>query len=267
MSEEVPGARPRKKGRSPSYPAIDLRAAIKRAEALYAHEKMHPAPIGAIVSHWGYATHKSGIASVQYASLKKFGLLTEEGSGDNRLGMLTPLANAILHNPDESERADAIRTAALTPEIHRELWDQYGLDLPSDANLRYRLSERGFTDSGAEEFVKEYKATISFAMTGIEDDPREGNQLDTTDRIEPSTVGPTEGAPKEPVLSAPEHARGSANPRTRRHAIPLIGGKQVILEGDFPLTEAAWAGFMAVLEAFKPGLVEGEHPSSQAGGE
>lgn len=44
--------------------------------------------------------------------------------------------------------------------------------------------------------------------------------------------------------------------RTSRHAIPLIGGKQVVLEGEFPLTEEAWSGFMAILQAFKPGLVE-----------
>jgi len=51
-----------------------------------------------------------------------------------------------------------------------------------------------------------------------------------------------------------------------RHAIPLVGGKQVILEGEFPLSEAAWQGFLAVLQAFKPGLVEAEGattPSSE----
>jgi hypothetical protein len=31
--------------------------------------------------------------------------------------------------------------------------------------------------------------------------------------------------------------------RTARHAIPLVGGKHVVLEGEFPLTEAAWQGF------------------------
>lgn len=258
MSEDVAAQRSPKKGRSPSYPAIDLQAAIKRVETLYSHEKMHPAPIGAIVSHWGYTSHKSGIASVQYASLKKFGLLTEEGSGENRLGKLTQLAFAILHNPDEAERANAIKTAALTPGIHRELWDQYGLDLPSDANLRYRLvTERGFTDAGAEDFVKEYKATLDFAMTGPADEPDDDNEAEgPADEVAPSSAAQGVGGAMEPQSNIPVHPRAAANSRTSRHAIPLVGGKQVILEGEFPLTEAAWAGFLAVLEAFKPGLVE-----------
>jgi transposase-like protein len=38
--------------------------------------------------------------------------------------------------------------------------------------------------------------------------------------------------------------------------VPIIGGEAVIVEGQFPITEAAWAQFMAVLNAMKPGLVQ-----------
>lgn len=268
MSEVAIGNRSAKKGRSPSYPAIDLQAAIKRAETLYAHEKMHPAPIGAIVSHWGYSSHKSGIASVQYASLKKFGLLEEEGSGDNRLGKLTPLAYSILHNPEAADRDAAIKQAALMPGIHRELWNQYGIDLPSDANLRYRLvTERGFTEAGAEDFVKQYKATLSFAMTTQDEDAEASDATRESDGGEAEEPGSSDPGVSDGVLTRPVQSRLAPRPRTRTHAIPLIGGKQILLEGDFPLSEEAWAGFLTVLDAFKPGLVEAAQGTEHAEGE
>jgi len=266
-----------KKGRSPSYPGIDLQAAIRRAEALYAHEKMHPAPIGAIVGHWGYTTHKSGIASSQYAALKKFGLLTEEGSGNNRQGKLTPLAYSILHNPNEPERSAAIREAALNPQIHRELWEMYGADLPSEATLRYRLvTERGFTEAGADDFVKEYRSTLDFAMT--QGDMRDGSDKDEV----PDETNSGEGDGESEVdagsngsnthqqtgghgpgddsgqTSKPVHTPNALHPHLTRIPILLVGGQQIVIEGQFPITEAAWDNFLAVLNAFKPGLVEAQ---------
>ena len=37
--------------------------------------------------------------------------------------------------------------------------------------------------------------------------------------------------------------------------VPVIGGAPVPIEGEFPISEAAWSQFMAVLNAMKPGLV------------
>ena len=41
-----------------------------------------------------------------------------------------------------------------------------------------------------------------------------------------------------------------------RFTIPLPGGRQVAIEGDFPLTGAEWTLFAGVLEAMKPGLIQ-----------
>ena len=40
--------------------------------------------------------------------------------------------------------------------------------------------------------------------------------------------------------------------------VPIIGGSPVMVEGEFPISEAAWSQFIAVLEAMKPGLVKPE---------
>jgi len=252
-----------KKGRSPSYPAIDLEAALARARSLYKQERMNPAPISAIVGHWGYSTYKSGAAAVQYAALKKFGLLSEEGSGEHRQGKLTDLAFAILHHPDEAERSKAIEQAALMPSVHRELWDAYGLDLPSDATLRYWLvTQRAFTDAGAEDFIRQYKATIEYAkgqgaLQASADRPADVAHAPADSEGESET-----DEPKESGVFIVGSSRRPTGRRVTRIPIPLVGGQQVFIEGDFPITEEAWANLLGVLEAFKPGLVRSDPDAS-----
>jgi hypothetical protein len=49
-------------------------------------------------------------------------------------------------------------------QMHQELWERWGRDLPVDAELRhYLLLDRNFNENGAEDLIKEYKATISYA--------------------------------------------------------------------------------------------------------
>jgi hypothetical protein len=53
------------------------------------------------------------------------------------------------------------------------------------------------------------------------------------------------------------------NSSVRFFAIPLPGGRQVAIEGDFPLTEAEWDLFAGVLAAMKPGLIQEPAPKGQ----
>src|SRR5215510_220703 len=55
-----PAERRRSLKRSPSYPGIDLEAALKRAREVYVHEKQHDAPVESVVMHWGYSPRSSG---------------------------------------------------------------------------------------------------------------------------------------------------------------------------------------------------------------
>jgi hypothetical protein len=47
----------------------------------------------------------------------------------------------------------------------------------------------------------------------------------------------------------------AADLSTFRFVIPLPGGRHLLIEGDFPVSEAQWDQFIAVLDAMKPGLV------------
>lgn len=161
MEEE----RRKKKGRSPSYPAISLKIAIEKASMLYQKEGRHATPTGTALSDMGYST-TSGAGIVALAALKKFGLVEDEGSGMDRVVKITDLALDIILNPndDSSEKMQAIQHAALIPPIHSELWREFEGSLPSPANLRHNLiRKRNFTDSGANEFIRQFSETIALA--------------------------------------------------------------------------------------------------------
>lgn len=245
-SAETPARR--SMGRSPSFPAINLETAIRRARELYERERQHPTPVEKIVQYWGYKG-MTGPASLSLAALKKFGLMADEGKGAERRGRLTHLAVDVIANPDSQARSAAIKQAALTPSAHRELWERYAHSLPSDASLQWELvRQRGFTESGAEDFIREYRQTVAFA------------QLEASDRASGATANEDDDAHAADDDAPPPHTSAlQAEPRTSsagtRYPIPIFYGKAVVIEGEFPLSEEDWSQFMAVLSAMKPALV------------
>lgn len=255
-SSAPPRAHRGSKGRSPSYPGISLRQAVERARTLYENERRHSAPMGVITGYWGYRSPKTGPASVAFAGLKKHGLLDEEGSGDERSARLSELALEILLNPDP--RA-AIQRAALMPPIYREMWEEHGRNLPSDDTLRWRfVSQRGFTETGFEEFIRNYRATIDYAQLAT---PEGGaplaNDLPTTeeDLAEDAVGQPRQEPTMAPAGGSDRVASLGSRPEALRIPVPLVDGPPVVIEGEFPITEAAWTQLLAVLTAMKPGLV------------
>lgn len=243
------GAAP--KGRSPSYPGVDLGAAIQRAEQVYQHERSHAAHYDTIVRHWGYSP-KAGPGRVTFAALKKFGLLIEEGSGTARRGRLSDLALQIIQDqrPNSAERLEAIQRAALMPPIHRELWDTYQGALPSDDNLRYTLlRERNFTETGAGEFIQQFRATIAFARL---DERASMPRMDGGKRQTPP--GPGTGRDSSTLLEEPP------DPRAQSMPLPIAPGEYAVIQGAFPFTEEKWEQMLLVLQAMKPALVVKQAP-------
>jgi hypothetical protein len=169
--ETVPGggssvkpAKP-KKDRSPPYPAIGLREAIDRARQFYTFARKNPARTTDAMKHWGFSEKSSGGRQV-IASLLKFGLLEEEGRGEDRHIKLSRLALDILldEQPESAERDELIQRAALRPKIHAHLWGKYGSEMPSEVVLRtYLIKDMEFTDTAVNDLIAEYKETIEFA--------------------------------------------------------------------------------------------------------
>ena len=151
--------------RSPAYPYLALPEALERTAQLRRAEGRHAISVGVAMQHWGYKAESStGYSCI--AALKKFGLVDEEGVGEHREVRLSALALALLLDAGEgsSERATALRTAALNPRIHAELWERYGPELPSDQTLRrFLLLEKSFNEASVDEFISEYRATVAYA--------------------------------------------------------------------------------------------------------
>ena len=250
------GARRRPKGRSPSYPGISLRTAVGRARLVYEKEGRHAAPDSANTGHCGINSPTTAPPTHTYTALVKIGLLEAEGTGRDRTGKLTPLALDILLNP---EPLPAIQKAALLPPIHREMWEHYGYSLPSDENLRYRMvAQGGFTETGFQEFIRQYRDTIAFAQLPSADslngetDPSGGQDDDHKAQLPPDDLLPP----------PPKDRRGGVSGNVLTIPIPIVGSKQVTIEGEFPISEAAWTQFLAVLNAMKPGLVRDPEPGN-----
>jgi hypothetical protein len=159
---------PRKQvGRSPRYPGIDLERAVERAHTLFDKESHYAANTQIVLQHWGYAP-KSGGGAVTLAALKAFGLIDTVGTGDRRTAHITTLAEDILNADNPLIREEALRKAALSPQAHRDIWENYGASLPSEVSLEAWLRrDKGFTPGGARELIAEYKKSIAYAgLTG-----------------------------------------------------------------------------------------------------
>lgn len=253
----------RKRERSPSYPAISLGPAVEKAKELYKVEKSYLAPIDTILKHWGYRP-KSGAGLVAVAALLKFGLLEDEGSGPARKAKVTDLAQRIIRDTREQspERESLLRDAALRPQIHSELWDRFGSSLPSDSNLHHTLIfEYGFTDGGADEFIRQFKETIVFVGLGdeTEDDVMATSTL-------PAVLGYAQ--PVSPTRRASETITTHAPiPGGRVLSIPISGSDQwPTLHLPGRISEADWQQMIAVLQAMKPGIVAVEAVAAIAQG-
>ena len=169
MAVDLAVSSKRNRTRSPSYPYLDLAAALEKAAVLWRAEGRHAVPVSLAMQHWGYKEESStGYSCV--AALKKFGLVDHEGMGETRQVRLSGLALGILldKDPGSADRRDALRRAALGPRIHAELWERYGAELPSDQSLkRFLIVDRAFNEAAVDELLEEYKQTMTFAGLGV----------------------------------------------------------------------------------------------------
>jgi hypothetical protein len=130
------------------------------------------------------------------------------------------------------------------------LWERFGGSLPSDSNLHHTLIfEYHFTDNGATEFVRQFKATIAFAKLGDDDDVPPSREVSL----------PTVVSHAEPVTArrVPESVTTYVpSPSGRALPIPIMGSDQwPTLYLPSRISEADWNQMIAVLQAMKPGIV------------
>jgi hypothetical protein len=249
MADETsPQTYKKKRQRSPGYPGISLESAIERAQVILDKEGRHWIPVDVVLRVWGY-NPASGIGLVSLSALLKFGLLEDEGTSSARQVRLTDLARRIILDlPESPERMEAVRTAALNPDIHQALWRKYeGRLPPSDEGLKVFLRrDLNFTDRAVAEFIPQFRKTVDFAQLD------ESVSLESDDYKD---LGRPMTATAATAPTSREPAPTSGNRRTTTVQVPLAGGDWVFVQAAFPLSPGDWEQFLRVLEVMKPGLV------------
>lgn len=160
--------------RSPAFPYIALDAALERAKTIYERVRDHAQPREVLAKAYGKPATSS--ATIQtFATLGQYGLLENVVTPTGRRMRVTRLAQDIInpHAP-AAKIAQGLKVAALHPTVFRELYEKFGTATIDDSVPLYyltneRLHEHGlaFSDKGAKDVLRVYRATLAFA--GIEE--------------------------------------------------------------------------------------------------
>lgn len=252
-----------KRKRSPSYPYINLQQAVDLMRRFYEVEGSRFTPVSVALEHMDYrATSGSGVRVL--ATLMQFGLLEAEGTRENKRVRVSELGLTILEAPDEDTRLSAIQEAALTPDIHDQLWHRWDLadnPLPSDSTMRFvLLKEYGFQKNAVDSFIDEFKDTYAFAQLD-----RESQQ--PADQV-PNREFISERPNVVPQRSAVSPAGGYVPGGMKEHTIQLIGQPMARLLLPHPLSERNLEHLINWLRLMGPALTVPEDdeydPSDQA---
>ena len=148
---------PRKK--SPRAPSIALDEALERALKAYDKARLHPTATELVVQNMGYKTANSGTALSAIASLRYYGMIDRPSDG---MLAVTQDLESYKYTPDDALKRSLLRAFLVRPPLFAELLAQYASGLPSDANIRYELIQRGFLPASAEAAVGVFRRSVEF---------------------------------------------------------------------------------------------------------
>jgi len=142
--------------RSPNYPYISLPAAIERVRKIYDKEHQGRMSKTVVAQHLGFGG-LNGISMSVVSALGKYGLLA---SINDDMQVSDDALSILVDPPESEERAQAIRRAALKPELFTELHKHFGGTVPSDVNLLAYLQKHKFTANAATLAAKSFRETM-----------------------------------------------------------------------------------------------------------
>ncbi len=214
--------------KSPRAPSIALQQAIEGAIKIYEKERRHAAPVEAVAQHLGYKNANNGAAVKALASIRYFGLL--ERPSDGMLAVAKDI-ETYQFAPNPSLRQDLIRRWLKAPQLFADLLEKYKDGLPSDANLRFEFSQRGFLPDGVESAVSVFRNSVEFARYfELRPDPIENEGRPAPQEVEPE--------PRSPQVAEPEPQQREADSKSDRIPIRLPGGRRAWLEVPTPFYAA-----------------------------
>ncbi len=238
--------------RSPGYPIISLKEAIRRAKILWDKDGNNTIRVETVYEHLGYAS-TGGYASRIYAALKKFGLIVQK---DNDVKLSQEAIDLAIYAPSDSNYIEAIKNIALKPDIYKKIYTEYDGELPSDANIKAKLiKEHKFNPAKVNDFINNFRGTIEFAgLTGIEGikekEDMQDNGSDVTISADP--IKATMKVSGTPVIDNPTFA-------AKHYPIPLSKGKTAIIAfEELPIEKEDVENIKKWLDLFSGTLTEVE---------
>lgn len=187
-----------KKHRSPSFPQMGLKEAVEKAAILYRAIGRHATTREVVAKGLGYSGI-SGPSATLIGTLTRYGLL--EGRGDEI--KLSDAAMAILHPHSDQEKRDAIRAAARSPELFRELEEKFSGSTPGNELLRNYLIRKSFSEQAADIAILAYKETLEFAGESSSHYDSASNSDEVADAMDNQRSAQE---PKKPITPPPSQS-------------------------------------------------------------
>ncbi|WP_292533754.1 hypothetical protein [Methylocystis sp.] len=145
--------------RSPSWPGMSLCDAV---DAVRKIEGQYRASIIArenAAKLLGYAPGSGG-ANKALAALASYGLLERAGKGEARV---SERARAILHAANDEERRQNLLSAAMEPDLFREIREKFaGVPIPPEDGVVTYLNRQGFNPTAVRPAAKAFLQTIEY---------------------------------------------------------------------------------------------------------
>jgi hypothetical protein len=263
------GVKGRTKDRSPNYPVMDLGKALEKVEVIHREFRTHEIPIGMAHERCNYKA-LSGAGNQCIAALRAYGLVKVTGQSDQRKVSVSVEGDRIVR--DAPDRAELLKTAALKPTLHRELWDHYHAEggIPPDDLLRHYLvwdrPEPRFNEKSVDGFIANFRATLKLAKLDcgdiIDSDADDDSLVDESPEFEGDdemNAGTIEKPPverKRPPEPSPTQRSAMLGDVGPYISFPLPGGNVIEIRLRSKVTPAGFEQIKKLVDLSESSLVE-----------
>lgn len=151
-----------KKERSPSFPYIGLTKAQERLREFYSAAKRFEVRMADAAGSWGMGV-KSSATLQTVSALLAYGLIEDQGSGENRKVKISDRGFRILEDQRPGIKERELAAAACTPKLIAEYVELWKDGRPTDAICISELKiDRSFTEDGAKAFLRVFDDVVGF---------------------------------------------------------------------------------------------------------
>lgn len=257
--------------RSPNYPRLSFREAIKQVRRIYESEDINTRTVSK--DEVGMALGFKGVNGASLGiinALRKYGLLQDEDSDRVRV---SGDALSILFPADDSRKIGVIEKAAFAPKPLAEFYRAWGKHPPRPEVLRRDLEERGFLPKATDEVIRIYYDNLEFVFGKAPEYTEVDEQINEQPlevEVQPQQSVNGSDASSTPDSKAPAPASTEQVP-LKEHLHVFARGREVRLQIGGEVTQETMDRIIAHLNLLKEDYpkessyreAQGEQPSER----